>query len=247
MAGKKAVIKIERDWGEPEKRSFWSLWAVLLVGALFAALVFYWIWKADGGMRGTSSGAELAGLERQLAFFKDQNAELEMRLAKIERAGAIDEGAAKALQKTVSEREEEIKKLKEELSFYKSIVDPKTSHKGLGLKDFVMEDTPVVNRYKFKLVATQSSGKKAVRGSLVLRLQGHKDGKPVTLKWKELGRGKQVPKFKFQYFQKLEGAIVLPEGFEPEHIFVKLASSNGKIESVQQSYSWGSVFKVGEK
>ncbi len=244
MEKKKAVIKIERDWEESES-NFLGLGALIVVGLVLAGLGFMYYWTTSGGLSSPGSQANMDKLKQELQFYRDENSRLTMQLAKIERSEAVDSEAAKQLQKTIIERENEIKKLKEELSFYKSIVDPKSSLKGLGIKDFSLEDTLVANQFKFKLVATQSSGKKAVKGQLVLRLQGRKEGKPVTLSWKEFGKGKRSPRFKYQYFQKLEGMIELPDGFEPEHVLVKLVPSGSKVEAIQHSYSWESVFKGG--
>ncbi len=244
---RKAIVKIDRSW-EPGTSNFWLLSAVsaLVLVTAGAAFLLYWYNTNEPGM--SRFEPEVRELRQQVEFYKAENEELTTDLARAERSGAIDKEASKQLQTTIIERENKIRTLKEEVSFYKSIVNPKGGKKGLGIKEFSLADTSVENSYRFVLVATQSAGKKAVKGRIIIRLQGHKDGDSVTLGWKDFSvEGKKSPYFKFQYFQKFEGSIVLPEDFEPENVLVRLVPEGKKVDVLQQSYSWQSIFKSGEE
>lgn len=241
---KKAVVVIERDWEPTHKTNFWLFvtLAVLVLVLAGSAFLVYWYTSNDRGL--VSAAPEVAELRQQVRFLSEENERLTLKVAKSERANAIDQEADSSLQQTIIEREDEIKKLKEDLSFYKSIVDPDSKQKGIAIREFKLTQAKKARQYRYRLVAAQSTSKKAISGDVVIRIQG-KEGEAVkTLSWKALSVGKKAsPKFRFQYFEKLEGILEVPEGFEPENILIKLVPSNGKLEAIQQSYSWEAAIR----
>ena len=241
---KKAVVVIERDWEPTHKSNFWLLvtLAVLVLVLAGAAFLVYWYTSNDRGL--VAATPEVAGLRQQVRHLSEENERLALQVAKSERANAIDQEADASLQQTIIEREEEIKKLKEELTFYKSIVDPESKQKGIAIREFFLKPGEKDRQYRFRLVLAQSTSKKMVSGSVLIRLQGRKDEKVETLEWKQLAVGsKGKPKFRFQYFEKIEGVLAVPKGFEPENILIKLVPSKGSFEAAQQSYSWQATFR----
>lgn len=238
---KKTVVVIDRDWERPHghKSNFWLLvvlaaLAILMAGAAYA---LYWYYSDAKPLSGDAEN--LAELRQQVGFLQKENERLKLDLAKAERSVAIDKEAGGLLQETILQREEEIKKLEEELTFYKSIVDPENQQKGLSIRQFALEATGTERQYKFRLVAAQSGGKRSVSGKVVIRIQGRQEDAITTLSWREISAGKGgEPKFRFQYFEKLDGVFQLPEDFKPEHILVKLNPQSSKLEASQQSFSW---------
>lgn len=241
---KKAVVVIERDWEPRHKTNFWFLVTLAVLVLVLAGSAFLVYWYNSNDRNVIPAAPELAELRQQLEFLTEENERLALKLAKAERSVAIDQEAGASLQQTIIEREDEVKKLREELTFYKSIVDPETKQKGITIREFQLTSGTKDRQYRYKLVAAQSTSKKSVAGKVVIRIQGREGEKVKTLDWSALAVAKEkAPQFRFQYYQKLEGVFKVPKGFEPEHILIKLAPSRGKVEAIQQSYSWETAFR----
>ncbi len=204
-----------------------------VVGYLFFA-------QTSGGR----NAGEVVELRQTVSDLREKNQALREQLAKAVRSSEIDSSAGKELMGTLALREKELLDLREELNFYKSMVE---SAKGDGpstisIRSFSVVTTDADRIFHYKLVLARVDGKgKPVKGQVQLRLQGRKNGESATLEWQDLSSGSEAPKFRFQFFQRLEGALEIPEGFEPEHILVKVMPSGKKQQSVQQSFSWNSV------
>jgi len=195
-------------------------------------------------------------LYQKIDTLKKKNTRLIGELALARRSAEIDGGAAKELLITLSDREKEMRVLREELNFLKSMVSSKESMPGLNIRDFVLRELSKSGRYAFKLVLLQVENDDqahVIKGSVKIRVQGRLKGKSKTLAW-DGGAAPRVSElqFKFQFFQRLEGELLFPEGFEPENILVK-AEPSGKSQSpFQKIYSWSSVYQesrshVGKK
>jgi hypothetical protein len=52
-------------------------------------------------------------------------------------------------------------------------------------------------------------------------------------------------KFKFKYFQNVNGALKLPAGFEPKSLKINLRPSGKRLKKVSQSYAWQTVLSGG--
>ncbi len=44
--------------------------------------------------------------------------------------------------------------------------------------------------------------------------------------------------FSFRYFQNLEADLVLPEGFAPQRVIVKLTPKGKAVKAVEESFAW---------
>lgn len=233
----KPVIRIYRD----DERSIWRWFGPLAAVFIILLGIAGYLFFVQAGGRNIGETAEL---QQAVSDLKQKNQALREQLAKAVRSSEIDTSAGKELMTTLALREKELLDLREELNFYKSMVESgKTGGPStISIRSFVVKPTDAERSFHYKLALARVDGKgKPVKGQVQLRLQGRKDGDSVTLEWRDISSGSSMPKFRFQFFQRLEGALVLPEGFEPEHILVKVTPNGKKQQSVQQSFSWNSV------
>ncbi len=230
----------------------YSLWRWL--GPMLAALVLllgvagYLLLSGHGGS--SLSAAQADELRATIATLRQKNQELREQLARAVRSSEIDSKASEELMTTLARREKELLDLKEELDFYKSMVATGGKAGGaLSIRSFALKATDGKGKFHYKLVLARVDGKgKPIKGRVQLRLQGRKEDKSVTLEWRDISSGgKKMPRFRFQFFQTLEGELMIPEGFKPEHILVKVIPEGKKQRSVQQSFSWNSVIEGKEK
>ena len=72
-----------------------------------------------------------------------------------------------------------------------------------------------------------------------LAIEGTVKGETRTLEWKELASNvKKQSKFRFRYFQNMEGDILLPDGFKPAWIHITILPKGKKYKKLEKSYSW---------
>jgi hypothetical protein len=74
------------------------------------------------------------------------------------------------------------------------------------------------------------------RGDIEFNIEGLQDGKQRILTLQEVEAGKQDKiAFRFKYFQNFEGDIILPKGFVPSRVLIKVSSNRVAIE---KTFDW---------
>ena len=77
---------------------------------------------------------------------------------------------------------------------------------------------------------------------VAVNLIGKKKGAQEVIALRDISDRKELGiKFKFRYFQNIEGELVLPEGFEPSALQVVAQSKGKKASRIEQSYEWSTV------
>jgi hypothetical protein len=212
----------------PHHRGLYVLLAVLL-----AALVFggWGLWKTFA-----------PGVDDPQARVREQQAAidaLEQRVATLARSDQISREANTDLQGALAERDEEIAGLRADVAFYERFVGATGQRRGLTVHELKLQ--PQTDQaWHFTATLTQNLNRGAVSsGRLTLSVEGTLDGRLKRVSWSELRQQLDVPgtQYSFKYFQQVEGDIVLPPGFQPVRVHVRLAPSRGPV--VEQSFAWG--------
>ncbi len=242
------TIRIDRG----ERR--WLVWATGAVVLLLTVAVVVLAVQLHAARRGPAQGddpaARLHALQTEVSALRAENETLQRELAMARRGSAVDETASRELLASLAGKERELAALREELSFYKSMVDSDQApaQGGLEIRDLRVTPGDGPHRYRYRLVLTSMARKKhTLRGRIELRVQGRRNGEREVLAGAALaGDGKaSPPRYRFQYFQRLAGEFVLPDGFEPENVLVRVVPRGKRDAAVQQSFSWNSVTKGG--
>lgn len=187
-------------------------------------------------------------METMLTELQSQNVELTDKLARVEQSSAIDGTASQETLRNLADKEQEVKTLREELSFYKKIVSPEGFEEGLGIHSFSLDFGDNVNEHSYKLVLTQvGGGSLEARGTVLLRVQGTQDGYEKELEWWDIRPDgtMPMPSFGFKYFQRMDGKIILPDGFIARNVLVKIIPDSTRLKSSEQSYTWDDVIFGG--
>ena len=93
--------------------------------------------------------------------------------------------------------------------------------------------------WHFTATLTQNLNRGVInRGDLQLEIEGTRDGRLQTLDWQALRQDTEAPPvdYSFRYFQQVEGDFVLPGGFRPVSVTVRLGPSDGN--DVVQEFDW---------
>jgi len=92
-------------------------------------------------------------------------------------------------------------------------------------------------------VLTQPRNKKAIiKGSGSISVTGLLGSHQKTLSLSEITnkRMKQLS-LRFKYFQNIEGDIILPKGFEPTGVIIKLSPSGRGLSDIHKNYDWADI------
>jgi len=152
-----------------------------------------------------------------------------------ESSSAIDKLAYSDVEKSLRDLQAEILELKEEVDFYRSIVAPRESARGLRIQRFNV--TPSGKGFRYKLVLTQViKNNRITRGNIVMQVEGVRGGKSEKINLTSLSaKGQKKLDFRFKYFQSFEGDLIIPEEFTPSRVHVKVVSNRVTLE---KTFAW---------
>jgi len=225
------VVRAREPWKN-------RLVAALLVAALGAGA---WALFAYGYSR---AGIDLQVLQKQgrqleaeIGRLTGENAELREQKAVLERSRDIDQRAYGEVKESLQELQDEILELQEEVAFYRSIVAPNESAKGLRVQTFKLERNGEARGYRYRLILTQvATNNRITRGRVHMTIEGLQADKQRELALKDIATEEDTSlAFRFKYFQSFEGDIVLPQGFIPSRVRLTVESKRAKIE---KTYEW---------
>jgi hypothetical protein len=187
---------------------------------------------------------ELVELRQRLTTAEERLERQRQRIAVLRRSDQISRSANLELQATVAERDEEISALRADVSFYERLVGGGAQRQGLTVHSLSL--APVGDgAWRYTLTLTQNLKKaKVSSGELALSVDGVQAGKLSTLEWATLLQDAQAgpQPFSFKYFQQLEGSVMLPEGFTPHRVRVRLRADGSVSERV---FPWQSTLAAG--
>lgn len=212
----------------------------LLLFCLFIAIGCgaYYLGQYRAGFNLFDAKEVEAQLKASVYLQKQQKADVQGQLAIARRANQVDAAAHKQVKVDLKDLQQENVELREEIDFYRGIVAPRESAQGLRIDSFSVKKTNSYNLYHFNLVLTQvKNNQRFTRGSVKLTFEGVKNGLPKTLTLDQVSVGKKKKlKFKFKYFQKIEGDLVLPDGFIPRKVRINMIPR--KKKNIQSHFDW---------
>ncbi|HVL01232.1 MAG TPA: DUF6776 family protein, partial [Dongiaceae bacterium] len=127
-------------------------------------------------------------------------------------------------------------------SFYKGIMSPEGSEKGLRIQRLEVTPTADTGRYRFKVVMTQvADNGDAITGTVQVRITGMREGVKETLRFDSItadpATGDGLP-FNFRFFQDVSGELQIPTGFSPEQVEVIAQAKGRKATQLDRRFDW---------
>ncbi len=183
-------------------------------------------------------GREQAEMTGQLESQQAELADLRHQVAVLSRGNKVERQASETVRREVRVLNEKIYGLEKEITFYRSIMSPGSRADKLSVQRLELASRPENNLVRFKLVLTQVTEKREmISGAIEMEVAGKQDGESVRLAVADLG-GPQDIRFRFRYFQELDGEFVLPEGFQPEAVHVTARSSGRRPVEAVREFTW---------
>ena len=215
-------------------------WVYLGLGVFLLALGFG-VW---GAWAVFFSGGDASG--QSAAALSARTEKLSQEVSTLRRSDQISRDANRDLERTLAERDEEIAGLRADIAFYESFVGATGQRRGLSVHDLDMQ-LQGGDAWHFVATLTQNLNRGAVNtGRVTLSIEGTRDDRLEKLSWSGLrkqGNAPGVP-YSFKYFQQVEGEVMLPKGFKPLRVGVRLVPAGGA--AVEQSFPWPDTVRSDE-
>ncbi|HFD92507.1 MAG TPA: hypothetical protein ENJ22_04395 [Gammaproteobacteria bacterium] len=217
--------------------------ALLLVAALLAMWLSYEYGRRQAGYDSMAAARQQEGLRQTIQALEEKNQALGSQIAILQQASEVDRHAYKEVEQTLKTLQDEILEMREEVKFYRGIVGPADVNSGLQIQSFMARENDQDNGYHFRLIMVQYGRQtRAVRGNVRITLVGIQDGAQKSLLLKELGDPRRTQlKFRFKYFQELNGDIVLPEGFVPIQVVLNIVPQGKGAKPSEKTFNWSDV------
>lgn len=182
---------------------------------------------------------------RSASSLRARNDRLKQEVSTLRRSDQISREANRDLERTLAERDEEIAGLRADIAFYERFVGATGQRRGLSVHDLEMR-LQSGDVWHFTATLTQNLNRGAVNtGRLTLGIEGTRNDRLEKLAWSGLRKLNNAPglEYSFKYFQQVEGEVMLPEGFKPLRVTVRLVPAGGS--AVEQSFPWPETVKAG--
>lgn len=220
----------------------WQRWLGLAIGA---ALVILGGWYAY--QRGQlSAGLDVAAVARdrrdltaKVVRLEAENSRLNAKIAELEMSRQLDREAYGQIERTLGDLQSKLSRQGDDLAFYRSIVSPADGIQGLRIQRFEVEPGAAPRQFVLKLTLIQAMRHESLAAGLAdVVVHGMQGSRPARYSVGELlGRPRAQLPFSFRYFQTIEQAVTLPEGFEAFEAEVQVRS--GKLRApMQQAFPW---------
>ena len=171
---------------------------------------------------------------------EDMNLQLRERTLMMREMDTLDKKTAIMLQDQIRGMQEEIFKLKQELEFYRGIMDGARVSTGLNIQGLNIRPLSNENVYRLNLVLTHvAKSDKVAEGTIDVSLEGERNGNASVVKLKEVALESNLDLLiKFRNFKKIECDLILPDDFTPIRVKVLFIPKNSKKASIQRIFEW---------
>ncbi|MCG7200923.1 hypothetical protein MD273_14400 [Marinobacter pelagius] len=215
--------------------------AILLAFTVIAALAGYAAGLAQGGFRFSDVSASNEVLEEELDTLRSNYKEARQQLVNLERGKVIDAQALRQARNTIVELETRIASLKSDLTFYKNIMAPSETSKGLQVDSLTLSRDYQPGVWDFKLALTQvGNNKNYISGVVAVNVIGVRDEEKEVIALRDLSEDIEDlgVKFRFRFFQNVEGTLALPEDFEPVEVQVVAQAEGRESSQAERTFDW---------
>ncbi len=214
---------------------------ILLAFSISAAILGYATGMAQGGFRFSTAEETRDRLADQVEQLRDQTRSMSQEIVNLERGRAVDAQALNQARQTIVELETKINGMQSELVFYKNIMAPSKSTRGLQIDRVSLNAAGKPGVYEFMVVLVQrGDNKNYLSGDVKVTVIGRRNEEPVSIALNELSDDIDDVgiKLRFRYFQEIEGSLTVPEDFEPREVHVVASRDGSSSAKVERTFDW---------
>ena len=214
---------------------------ILLAFSVIAAIIGYTTGMAQGGFRFSTAEESSERFSSQADQLRTENRKMSQQLVNLERGRAVDEQALNQARRTIVALETELASLQSELVFYKNIMAPSESTRGLQIDRLTMRSAGAAGVFDFMVVLVQRGDNKSyLSGSAEVSVTGLRDEQRETIALKDLSSDIDNTdiKLRFRYFQEVKGRLRLPDDFKPLEVQVMAKRDGSDSAKVELTFDW---------
>ena len=147
----------------------------------------------------------------------------------------VERAAQEQLAQQVNVLEAETAKLREDLSFFESLLPTAGNAKGVLIRSFRLQADGEPNQLRYRLLV-QQSGKpdRDFTGEVELQVSFTQNGAPLTMTIPDPATPRDAIELSFRHYQRVEGTFTLPEGAVARSVLVKIVA--GGQAQTQQTF-----------
>lgn len=211
-------------------------WVVVLGVAGAVALWAYDMGRSFAGL-GPSADRQMEALDTRAKQLELERERLTSQLNAAASEINIERAAQKPLQDQIKSLEVENTKLKEDLSFFESLLPSNTGAKGISIQRLALELVNT-NQVRYRILVTQGGGKRDKReffGQLQLVVTVLQDGSSAMITFpKDRSADAEKYGFHFKHYQRLEGVLTLPPGVAIQSVQARILE-RGQVRAQQSA------------
>lgn len=229
------VVKAHQPWKTR------AILALVVVAIVIIGYSLYEYGRFSAGYDSMEAGEEHAVLLTHVGELEENIDDLREQKAVLERAAQIERKAYDELDTTLKVLQAEILELKGELAFYRGIVSPKDAAHGLHLQRFRVEPSGQTNGFQYKVILTQVlKNDRSATGVIRIKIVGTQGDQPRVLDLSQVTeKAVKELKYRFRYFQSLEGELTLPSGFTPQRVTVSVVPKDRRRKDpFEKTFDW---------
>lgn len=232
------VVVSYRPW-----RSFFRrLMALLLI--VISAASGYWYGRYRGFQIEDQAVAQVERLKEELQQKNVLLQESTLRVATLEKGAEVDQKATEGVRQVVKDLKDQIAALQEEVTLYKGIMAPSATNSGLQIQEFTLDSTSEPQRFRFKLMLTQvGDNNRFIQGFVGVNVVGVLNGQVTSIPLMDLSDDidRLDIRFRYRYFQDVNGELKLPDGFVPEQVQVVAQATGNKAKRLEKTFDWNAL------
>lgn len=217
----------------------WPVRALLYVGGavvvVVAGVTIYEYGKMFAGPGRRELSLENQTLQAQLRDLKVERDRFQAVATAYESQMKVEHAAQEQLAKQVNALEAETAKLREDLSFFESLLPTPANAKGVLIRSFRLQADGEPNQMRYRLLV-QQSGKPSsdFNGEVELQVSFTQDGRPLTMQVPDPATPRDAIELSFRHYQRVEGTFTLPQGAVPRSVVVRIVARGQ--EQTQQTF-----------
>lgn len=170
--------------------------------------------------------------------------QLRTRILALETQLEVDAQALNELRAELADSRGSIDELERELAFYREVMAPEELTRGVLLRTPRLRRGAIPGEWRYQLVAQQGGRNRVVhKGELLVTLRGLLNDQPASFALHELDDQLMLPELilSFRYFQRFEGTLRLPPGFNPEVLELQAMMTKPSSDSFENRYAWAEL------
>ena len=224
-----------------EPKPVWLIRIGTLAAVLVGAYLLFELGRIQAGHNIVDVVEERRAFRSEIDGLKKLIMALEEEVTLLETHRDIDEAAYENVEASLVGLQRKIQEQRDAIAFYRGIVSPADGGRGLRVQDLKLTKGKDDREYNVRLVLIQMmQHDRAVKGDVNFSVEGEQEGVATTYTLEQLVPADEDSSwpFSFRYFQDFDRELVLPDGFTPERITIKVRSRTKSIASIEQSYLW---------